>query len=273
MTIDEAIRALRNDPGSAALVRDAYLGRDVVDSIERFCASAEFAAVQALLGNRIAGATILDLGAGIGMASVAFRRAGAARVIAIEPDDSDEVGRGAMARGGVEAEVVSAFGEELPIPGGSIDIVYARQVLHHAQDLEAILREIARILRPGGAFVACREHVISNDEELRAFLAAHPVNRLAGGENAFPLDRYRSAILGSGLRLEAQLGPWDSVINTFPLIGSDAELRAMAQDRLVRRFGRAGALLARIPGVQAMVRRRIQPMVPGRVYTCLAVKP
>ena len=99
MTIDEAIRALRNDPGSAALVRDAYLGRDVVDSIERFCASAEFAAVQALLGNRIAGATILDLGAGIGMASVAFRRAGAARVIAIEPDDSDEVGRGAMARG------------------------------------------------------------------------------------------------------------------------------------------------------------------------------
>lgn len=81
--MDEAIRALRADPASAELVRDAYLGRDVAESIERFSRSAEFAEAVALIGSPLVGATIVDLGAGIGLASAGFRRLGAGRVIAI----------------------------------------------------------------------------------------------------------------------------------------------------------------------------------------------
>ncbi len=52
MTIDEAIRSLRHDPRYADLVRDAYLGRDVADSVRRFETSAEFQAVRAILGEQ-----------------------------------------------------------------------------------------------------------------------------------------------------------------------------------------------------------------------------
>lgn len=273
MTIDEAIRTLRQDPQYADLVRDAYLGPDTADSIARFARSAEFEEVVRLIGDRIAGATVLDLGAGTGIASAAFKRAGAGHVIAVEPDESEEVGRGAMAQAGLDLEVIAAYGEALPVPSHSIDIVYARQVLHHAQDLDALVNEVARVLRPGGLLVACREHVVSNGLELQLFLEAHPLHRLAGGENAFPLAAYTSAIERSGLRIQAVLGPWDTVINAFPTVRSTAELRALPRDRLVRRFGAAGAIAARIPGVEAAVRRRIERPMPGRLYTFLATKP
>lgn len=273
MTIDEAIRSLRRDPQWTDLVRDAYLGEDIADSIDRFARSAEFEEACRLLGDRIAGATILDLGAGVGIASAAFKRRGAGRVIAVEPDPSDEVGRGAMTRAGLDVEVVAAYGEALPIASEAVDIVYARQVLHHARDLEALMAEIARVMRPGGLFLGCREHVVSGDGELESFRAAHPVHRLAGGENAYQLPRYLSAIVRSGLRIQAVIGPWDSVINAFPIVRSSEELSALPRDRLVRRFGAMGAIMTRVPGIRRAMRWRIQRPVPGRLYTFVALRP
>ena len=272
LTIDEAIRTLRADPASAELVRDAYLGRDVAESIERFSRSAEFAEAVSLIGGPLVGATIVDLGAGIGLASASFRRLGAGRVIAIEPDGSDEVGRGAMRRAGLDIEIVDAVGESLPIASDTVDIVYARQVLHHVQDLDRLVSEVARVLRPGGRFLACREHVVSNDLQLRQFLAAHPVHVLAGGEHAWPLGRYVDAIRLSGLRLDSVIGPWDSIINTYPAVSSIAEVRTLARDRLISRFGLAGAIAARVPGVESLVRRRVTGRIPGRLFSFVATR-
>lgn len=274
MTIDEAIRTLREDPAYANLVRDAYLGRDVVDSMDRFADSAEFAEVVRLLGeDRIRGAVVLDLGAGVGIAASAFLRLGAQRVIAVEPDPSDEVGRRAMQRAGLRAEIVDAYGEALPIPDDSVDIVYARQVLHHAQDLESVMTNVARVLRRNGLFLACREHVVSDAVELATFLAGHPVNRLAGGENAFQLDQYLSAMESAGLRIEVNIGPWDSVINAFPFVRSNADLQRLPAFWLEQRFGAPGRIAARIPGIQGIVTRRITDPIPGRLHSFLAVKP
>ena len=72
----------------------------------------------------------------------------------------------------------------LPIADDSVDLVYSRQVLHHAVDLDRFVAEVARILRPGGTLLACREHVVDDDGQKQAFLAAHPVNRLAGVRSA-----------------------------------------------------------------------------------------
>ena len=273
ISIDAAIERLREDPACSDLIRDAYLGRDVRDSARRFAASDEFAEVLTLIGDRVVSATVVDLGAGTGIASAAFSAAGARRVIAIEPDDSEEVGRGAMARGGVDVEVVAAFAEDLPLDSDFVDIVYARQVLHHAGDLERAVREIARVLRRGGLLIACREHVVDDEAQLQAFLAAHPVHRLAGGENAHPLSRYRSAIRKSGLRLRRVLGPWDSIINTFPTVRTTAELRQLPVDWLERRFGRIGRQAGQLALVRRLVVRRIDRREPGRLYTFVADKP
>lgn len=272
MTVDDAIRHLRADPEHAGLVRDAYLGRDVVDSARRFAASGEFAEVLWLLGSRLDGATVLDLGAGTGIASAALLASGAARALAVEPDPSDEVGRGAIARLDPDGrlEVLDGIAESIPAEDGSVDIVYARQVLHHASDLGAAVRECARVLRPGGLLLACREHVVEDAAELAAFLAAHPVHRLAGGENAFSLAEYMSAIHSSGLVLDQAIGPWESVINAFPAVRTAGELRDHARNALVRRWGVVGRLASYVPGVQAVVRARIERDTPGRMYTFVA---
>jgi SAM-dependent methyltransferase len=275
MTTDDAIRQLRGDPNYDVLIRDAYLGRDVRDSTRRFSASGEFDEVRRILGRRVAGASVLDLGAGIGMASLAFAACGAARVVAVDPDPSDEVGRGAMARLATkgEFEIADGVGEKIPLDDASMDIVFCRQVLHHAQDLPQVLRECWRVLKPGGVLLACREHVVDNDEQLRQFLNDHPVNRLAGGENAHRLAEYLAAITRSGLVIDRVFGPWGSVINAFPVVRTQSELQAIPEARLVRRIGPLGHLAIHVPGVKAILWRRIDEPVPGRMYSFLAHRP
>ena len=77
---------------------------------------------------------------------------------AVEPDPSTLVGAGAIRalsqETGVAIEVVEAFGEAIPLEAAGYDVVVARQVLHHANDLGQFCREMARLVRPGGA---CRD--------------------------------------------------------------------------------------------------------------------
>jgi ubiquinone/menaquinone biosynthesis C-methylase UbiE len=275
-SLDEAIRTLRRDPRYADLVRDAYLGEDVQNSAERFRASAEFAEVQKLLDGQIKGKTVLDLGAGTGIAAYAFARSGAKRVFALEPDPSSEVGTGAIRRisNGLPITLINGVGEAIPLPAKSLDVLYTRQVLHHTRDLPLVMRECARVLRSGGVFLACREHVVDNEQQLREFLATHPIHQLAGGENAFALEQYVSAIRAAGLRLDQVIGPWDSLINAFPQVRSAAEFERMPRTVLERRFGWIGAAASYLPGVRRLMWGRIRrPAPPGRMFSFLAIKP
>lgn len=274
MNTEEAIRQLRCDPQYTELIRDSYLEQDVFESAKRFRYSAEFAEVQNLLGNCISGGKVLDLGAGNGIATRAFAESGARLVYALEPDPSDEIGRGAIRclSENLPVEPVDAFGENIPLADNEVDLVYARQVLHHTSDLTRVLRECARVLKPGGGFFACREHVVDGEEQLRAFLRDHPVHQLTGGEKAYRLDEYVEAIRASGLSLENTLGPWDTIINAFPTVRSTAELKRYPCTVLERRFGTVGALISQAPGVEALVWRRLKRPTPGRLYSFLATK-
>jgi ubiquinone/menaquinone biosynthesis C-methylase UbiE len=276
MTLDEAIHWLRADPSSVDLVADAYLGRDVAASADRFLRSAEFAEVKRLLGPMLQDAVVADIGAGVGIASYALLESGASRVFAVEPDPSTEVGRGAIERLRTDTstpiEILDGWGEALPLPDNTIDVIYSRQVLHHAADLELFMLEVARVLRPGGVLLACREHVVDNESQKKAFLDTHPVHRLAGGENAFALPQYLAAIAASGLAMKAILGPWDSVINAFPAVRSSHELTDYAARRLEEHFGSLGRSASRLPGVSALVWWRVRRPLPGRMYSFLCSK-
>jgi ubiquinone/menaquinone biosynthesis C-methylase UbiE len=271
MTHDEAIRALRADPQYADVVRDNYLGADVMEAAGRFLSSAEFAEVKSLLGD-LRGRRVVDIGAGNGMASYAFARSGAAAVYAVEPDDSPLVGRAAMRAllGGLPIHVIAATGEDLPLRDGSVDIVYCRATLHHVRDLDRFIAECARVLRSGGMFIACREHVAESAGELDRFLASHPVHRLAGGEHAYPLGSYRAAVRRAGLRIERLLAPWDSVVNAFPSVQSPEELADLAHAKLRKKLGPlASGLRVLEPAVEMWITRS----QPGRLYSFVATKP
>ena len=275
MSKDEAVRYMRGEQRYAELIRDSYLGADTLESARRFERSAEFVEVLKLVGTTLGGGKVLDIGAGAGIASWAFAATGAACVYALEPDPSEVIGRGALERlvGDMPVAPLDARAEEIPLPDEEVDVVYLRQVLHHVSDLQPALRECARVLKTGGVLLACREHVVDDEEQLRVFLGRHPVHRLIGGEGAHRLGDYTGAIRAAGLRLEGALGPWDSVINAFPTVTSADELERFPHAYLERRLGDLGRLLSRVPGVEALIWRRLKRPDPGRLYTFLAVKP
>lgn len=274
MTTEEAILALRQDPLQADLVRDAYLGPDVRGNAERFLASAEFAAVLKLAGGKVRGARVLDVGAGAGIASFAFAKSGAREVVALEPDPSPVVGRGALRplAEGLPITIAEGVGEALPFPDCCFDIVYARQVLHHAHDLDALVSECARVLAPGGVLVATREHVVDDASQLAAFLAGHPVHQLAGGEGAHPLAAYVGAFRRARLFLQSSLGPYDSIVNAFPEFRDERSLQDHPRRLLEARLGLLGAVAVRVPGVQRLVRWWMDRPVPGRLYSFVGRK-
>lgn len=275
MTTEEAVLLLRRDPTQSDLLRDSYLDGDVPEAARRFAGSAEFAEVLRLVGD-VSGRTVLDLGAGTGVASYAFATAGARRVVALEPDPSDVVGQGAIRRLGRPdvIQIIEAWGEKLPFPPGEFDLVYARQVLHHARALDELVSECARVLRPGGLLLASREHVVDDEAQLREFLASHPIHRLAGGEHAYPLPAYIAAIGRAGLRLERVLGPWDSILNAFPSARTPEDVAEQPYRVLERKYGRAlGRLAARVPYFLARTRRKLRDRGAGRMYSFLATRP
>jgi hypothetical protein len=61
-----------------------------------------------------------------------------------------------------------------------------------------------------------REHVISKESDLQAFLDDHPLHHLYGGEHAFLLDRYLGALASAGFKPVEVLSPLQSPINLFP---------------------------------------------------------
>ncbi|MEJ2081622.1 MAG: methyltransferase domain-containing protein [Acidobacteriota bacterium] len=273
MTGEQAVRFMRDRKEYDPVIRGAYLRENVRAEARRFEKSSEFFEVRNVLGRRIENAVAVDLGAGAGIGAFALARAGARMVVAIEPELSSLVGcRAINSIGLATIKVLSARGEGIPLSDGAVDVVYGRQVLHHTRSLEAAIAECARVLKPGGVFLGCREHVADNEQQLQDFLDHHPVHQLAGGEYAFPLKRYISGFRSAGLLLERVWGPWETLMNAYPYCQTPEELETLHRLYLLRRFGPLASMWAGFPGVKAVCLWWLKRPRPGRLFSFLAVK-
>lgn len=129
--------------------------RDYARWRERRINQEQYQAERLALLERVAGPAeglrLLDLGAGMGGFAVAAARAGA-RVVACEYNRAYcTIIALRAARYGLALPIRNAAGEALPFSNAHFDAVVCWDVIEHVQSPEALLAEIGRVLRPGGA--------------------------------------------------------------------------------------------------------------------------
>lgn len=122
------------------------------------------------------GECILDLGAGQGWASRYFAEKGCT-VMAVDIVDCEWYGLGRswaiMDYAGVYFEPIIADGEKLPFPPETFDFVFLCGTLHHFRKFEKVLKEIKKVLKPGGRIIAAGEpsiSIFSKEKDIQAML-------------------------------------------------------------------------------------------------------
>lgn len=91
---------------------------------------------------------VVDLGCGNGASAPLARTFKPdVRWVGVDITQSDH------ARGVVDEQVVLYDGVRLPFADDSLPLIYSNQVLEHVRHPEPLLREIRRVLRPGGVFI------------------------------------------------------------------------------------------------------------------------
>jgi 2-polyprenyl-6-hydroxyphenyl methylase/3-demethylubiquinone-9 3-methyltransferase len=112
-----------------------------------------FTRVLGELGVDPAGKTVVDIGCGGGLFAEEFARLGAA-VIGVDPSASSlDTARAHAAAMGLSIDYRAGTGEHLPLDDASVDIACCVDVLEHVADVDAVIAETARVLRPGGVYV------------------------------------------------------------------------------------------------------------------------
>src|SRR5262245_47575379 len=105
-------------------------------------AAADFAATRGL--------RVLEIGCGLGTDGAQFSAAGAAYTVIDLTDAAVDLARRRFELFDLPGTFCKADAENLDFPADSFDLVYSHGVLHHTPDTAKAVREIHRVLRPGG---------------------------------------------------------------------------------------------------------------------------
>ncbi len=150
MLLNTLEKALMNNPVRAALQRNYEAGRLL------------------RMGGAMNGGRALEVGCGRGIgAGIILDRFGAERVDAFDLDpDMVRRARERLESRGAKARIWIGDATHIDAADGTYDAVFDFAIIHHISDWRAALREVHRVLRPGGRFYA---------EEVLASFIHHPL--------------------------------------------------------------------------------------------------
>jgi 2-polyprenyl-3-methyl-5-hydroxy-6-metoxy-1,4-benzoquinol methylase len=182
----------------------------------------------------LAGKRILDLGSSRGLLLTRFRSYKGAELLGNEIDPAER--RHAADRGIVEASAhfINTFdgnrmAARLPFADDYADVVMAGEIIEHIVDTEGFLREIHRVLRPGGALVLSTPNILWWKHRLALLAGRYPEAldyRLRYGDDFGHVRSFTPALLG-GLLAETgfvdvyivgkRLGPISTLASSGPV--------------------------------------------------------
>ena len=172
----------------------------------------------------------LEIGAGTGFFSLNLRQAGVLNEMHLTDISPGmvEAAQGNAARLGLAIEGRVADAEHLPYADETFDVVLGHAVLHHLPDVELSIKEMLRVLRPGGRLVVCGEPTRCGDFIVRrlsraTWWAATRITRLPG-------VRHRWARSAMELAESSQAAALEAVV----------DLHTFDPDSLARTVQRAG---------------------------------
>src|SRR5882762_7734951 len=101
---------------------------------------------------------VLEIGCGLGTDGAQFAKAGADYTGVDLTDAAVELARKHFAVLGLRGDFRTADAENLDFADESFDLVYSHGVLHHTPDTSGAVREIHRVLKPGGRAMVMLYH-------------------------------------------------------------------------------------------------------------------
>lgn len=156
-------------------------------------------------GTSLPNKAVLEIGCGRGAGTeLLLRHCGADRVHAFDFDPAQLAGARKRHRANGEHRAMLFQGDaaRLPFDDARFDVVVEFAILHHVPEWPLALREIARVLRPGGVFLY--------EEYLRGF-TAHPAVKLFlvhPEEGMFTAEEFYSKMDVAGLKRDPHQLLW-----------------------------------------------------------------
>ncbi len=148
--------ALSDEHGARVFGGTLYADTEVDGASDAALAASLGCGVPTAVAELREGETVLDLGSGAGAdVLISARRVGVTgRAIGLDmTEEMLELARRNASESGVSnVEFRKGYIEEIPLPDASIDVVISNCVINLAADKAKVLREVARVLRPGGRF-------------------------------------------------------------------------------------------------------------------------
>jgi ubiquinone/menaquinone biosynthesis C-methylase UbiE len=167
---------------------------------------------------------VLDVGCGPGATALAFA-ARVASVVALDltPAMLAQARKTAAERGLDNLRFELGNAADLPFPDASFDVVASRLAAHHVADPQAMVREVARVLAPGGMFLLS-DTIAPEDPARDTFLNAFELLRDPSHVRDHRLSEWQAMFRAAGLEpvclgrydIHQDFEPWVARMATPP---------------------------------------------------------
>ena len=188
------------EAGSPVVGNSLYATEQTDGATEQAVAASLGCGVPTAVADLHIGETVLDLGSGAGAdVLISAKRVGpSGRAIGLDMTDEmlDLARANAAQAGATNVEWIKGHIEDIPLPDASVDVVISNCVVNLSADKPRVLREVARVLRPGGRFAV--SDVIADpdmDDATRADMQQW-TGCIAG---ALTRDEFEQALAAAGL--------------------------------------------------------------------------